>query len=40
MNMEDKTNNIEEFKKSHIAKAIEELFPDAKLIDVQEEKNE
>ena len=40
MNMEDKTNNIEAFKKSHIAKDIEELFPDAKLIDVQEEKNE
>ena len=29
MNMEDKTNNIEAFKKSHIAKDIEELFPDA-----------
>ena len=38
INMENKTNTIEEFKKSHIAKDIEELFPDAKLIDVQEEK--
>jgi DNA polymerase-3 subunit gamma/tau len=39
-NIEQKTSKIQDFKKSDIAKQIEEAFPDAKLIDVQEEKND
>ena len=33
-NLESKNNLIDEFKKSKVAKEIEEVFPDAKLIDV------
>ena len=33
-NFEFKNNLIDEFKKSKVAKEIEEVFPDAKLIDV------
>ena len=36
-NIEDKSNKIDEFKKSKIAKAVQEVFPDAKLIDLKEE---
>jgi len=36
-NLEDKSNKIEEFKKSKIVKDIENAFPDAKLIDIKEE---
>ena len=36
-NMEKKSSKLEDFKKSDIAKQIEEAFPDAKLIDIQEE---
>jgi DNA polymerase III subunit gamma/tau len=36
-NLEDKTNKIEEFKKSIIAKDIQKAFPDAKLINLKEE---
>ena len=36
-NQEDKSNKIEEFKKSKIAKDIQKAFPDAKLIDLKEE---
>ena len=39
-NIEQKTSIIQDFKKSDIAKQIEEAFPDAKLIDIQEEKND
>ena len=36
-NQEVKSNKIEEFKSSKIAKDIQEAFPDAKLIDLKEE---
>lgn len=36
-NIENKSNKIDEFKKSKIAKAVQEVFPDAKLIDLKEE---
>jgi len=36
--LEDKDNMIEEFKKSKIAQDIEKVFPDAKLVDLTEEK--
>jgi len=39
-NMEKKSSKLEEFKKSDIAKQIKEAFPDAKLIDIQEENND
>jgi DNA polymerase-3 subunit gamma/tau len=35
--LEDKTNKIEEFKKSKIAEDFEKAFPDAKLTDLKEE---
>ena len=36
INQEDKSNKIEEFKKSKIAQDIQKAFPDAKLIDLKE----
>tara|TARA_B100001093_G_scaffold27145_1_gene23823 strand:- start:358 stop:2043 length:1686 start_codon:yes stop_codon:yes gene_type:complete len=39
-NIEKKSLKIDEFQKSDSAKQIEEAFPDAKLIDIQEEKND
>ena len=36
-NLEDKSNKVEEYKKSKIAQDIQEAFPDAKLIDLKEE---
>jgi len=36
-NLENKSNKIDEFKKSKIAQDIQEAFPDAKLIDLKEE---
>ncbi|MEC6987110.1 MAG: DNA polymerase III subunit gamma/tau [Pseudomonadota bacterium] len=36
--IENKSNLIEKFQKSKIAKEIEKAFPDAKLIDIKEEK--
>ena len=36
--IENKINKIDEFKKSKIAKEIENAFPDAKLTDIKEEK--
>ncbi len=36
-NLEDKSNEIEEFKKSKTAQDIQKAFPDAKLIDLKEE---
>ena len=36
-NLENKTNRIEEFKKSKIAQDVQKAFPDAKLIDLKEE---
>jgi DNA polymerase-3 subunit gamma/tau len=36
-NLENRTNKIEEFKKSEIAKNIQKAFPDAKLTDLKEE---
>ena len=38
--MENKSNKLEEFKKSDLAKQMEKAFPDAKLIDIQEEDND
>ena len=38
--MEKKSSKLEDFKRSDIAKQIEEAFPDAKLIDIQEENND
>ena len=37
-NLEEKTNKIDEFKKSKTAQDIQKAFPDAKLIDLKEEK--
>ena len=39
-NMEKKSSKLEDFKRSDIAKQIKEAFPDAKLIDIQEENND
>ncbi len=39
-NMEKKSSILEEFKKSDEAKQIEKAFPDAKLVDIQKEKND
>ena len=39
-NMEKKSSKLEEFKKSDLALQIEEAFPDAKLINIQEENND
>ena len=36
-NLEDKSNKVEEFKKSKIAQDVQKAFPDAKLIDLKEE---
>ena len=36
-NLEDKDNMIEEFKKSKVAKDIQNTFPDAKLVDLTDE---
>ena len=36
-NLEDKSNKVEEFKKSKIAQDIQKAFPDAKLINLKEE---
>ena len=33
--LEDKSNKVEEFKKSKIAQDIQKAFPDAKLIDLK-----
>ena len=38
--IEQKSNKLENFKNNELAKQIEEAFPDAKLLDVQEEKND
>jgi DNA polymerase III subunit gamma/tau len=38
--IEKKFNKLEDFKKSALAKQIEEAFPDAKLLDIHEEKND
>jgi len=39
-NMEKKSKELDEFKKSKLAQEIEQNFPDAKLIDIKEEKND
>jgi DNA polymerase-3 subunit gamma/tau len=39
-NMEKKLSKLEEFKKSDLALQIEEAFPDAELINIQEENND
>ena len=36
-NLENKNNQMEEFKKSKIAQEIKKNFPDAKLIDIKKE---
>ena len=38
--MEKKSSKLEEFKKSDLALQIEESFPDAKIVDIQEENND
>ena len=37
ISQEDKSNKIEEFKKSKIAQDIQKAFPDAKLVDFKDE---
>ena len=39
-NMEKKSSKLKEFEESDLAKQIKETFPDAELIDVQEESND
>jgi len=39
-NIEQKSYKLAEFKKSDLAKQMEEAFPDAKLVDIQEENND
>ncbi len=39
-NMEIKSSKLEEFKKTDLAQQIKEAFPDAKIVDIQEEKND
>jgi len=39
-NMEKKSSKLEEFKKSDLARQIKEAFPDAKIVDIQEENND
>ncbi len=39
-NMENKSYKLAEFKKSDLARQMEEVFPDAKLVDIQEENND
>ena len=39
-NMERKSSKLEEFKKSDLARKIAEAFPDAKIVDIQEENND
>ena len=39
-NIEHKSYKLAEFKKSDLAKQMEEAFPDAKLVDIQEENND
>jgi len=38
--MEKKSSKLEEFKKSDLARQIKEAFPDAKIVDIQEENND
>ena len=38
--MEKKSSKLEEFKKSDLALQIKEAFPDAKIVDIQEENND
>ena len=38
-NMEKQSSKLEDFKKSDLAREIEEAFPDAKILDIQEEGN-
>ena len=38
-NLENEKHKMQDFKKSKIAKDIEEFFPDAKLIGIKEDKN-
>ena len=39
-NIEKKSSKLVEFKKSELAKQMEEAFPDAKLEDIQEKNND
>ena len=39
-NIEQKSSKLAEFQRSDLAKQMEETFPDAKLIDIQEESND
>ena len=39
-NWEKKSSKLEEFKNSDLARQIEKAFPDAKLIDIQEDNND
>jgi DNA polymerase-3 subunit gamma/tau len=39
-NMERKLSKLEEFKKTDLAQQIKEAFPDAKIVDIQEENND
>ena len=37
-NIEEKSSKLEKFKQSQLAKKIEQVFPDAKLLDIKEDK--
>ena len=39
-NMENKSSELDNFKKSRIAKEIQEAFPDAQLAEIEEEHND
>ena len=39
-NMEIKSSKLDDFKKSSVAKEIQQAFPDAKLLEIDEEKND
>ena len=39
-NIENKSSELNEFTKSELAKQVEKTFPDAKLIDIEEDNND
>ena len=39
-NMEKKSSKLKEFEESDLAKQIKETFPDAELVEVEEDKND
>ena len=39
-NMEKQSSNLDQFEKTELAKSVKNAFPDAKLLDIKEEKND